>query len=310
MKHLISISELSPDLINQLINSATRLKKKAFPIDAPLKGRCLGLVFQKPSTRTRVSFEVGMAQLGGYSIYLGSDDIELGIREETRDIARTLSRYMDGVVARTFSHTTVIELAKYSGIPIINGLSDLHHPCQALSDLLTIKEKLGHLAGVKLAYIGDGNNVLHSLMQAGSRLGISVAIASPKGYEPDEAILRGAAAEAKRRRAKITMEKTPQDAAKNSDVLYTDVWVSMGQEKERQQRVKAFRGFQINSKLLALAKPGCLVMHCLPAHRDEEITDEVMEGKSSVVFDQAENRLHMQKAILLELMGSGPVEVI
>lgn len=303
MKHLISITELSGDEISRLINSAIELKKKSLPIDAPLKGKSLGIVFQKPSTRTRVSFEVGMAQLGGYSIYLGSDDIELGVREETRDIARTLSRYLNCIVARTFSHNTVIELAKYSNIPIINGLSDLHHPCQALSDVLTIKEKLERLAGVKVAYIGDGNNVLNSLVQAGAKLGISIAIATPKGYEPDETIMKEAAIEAKKRRAKITVEKTPQDAAKNADVLYTDVWVSMGQEKERAERVKAFRGFQINSKLLAIAKEGCLVMHCLPAHRNEEITDEVIEGKNSIVFDQAENRLHMQKAILVELMG-------
>ncbi len=303
MSNLLSISDLTRDEIEDIFRRTDELKSGSRKFSRALQGKSLGLIFQKPSNRTRVSFEVGIAQLGGYAVYLGPDEIQLGVREEIRDVARTLSRYLDCIVARTFSHNDVIELARHSSIPVINGLSDLTHPCQGLSDLYTIKEKLGRLKGLKLAYVGDGNNVLHSLLLGCSIMGMDINIATPKGYEPRKDILHQALEKSKKSGARITLLHKPEAAVQDSHVLYTDVWTSMGQEKERNKRLKAFKGFQVNLRLVLKARKDCLVLHCLPAHRGEEITDEVIEGRHSIVWDQAENRLHVQKAILLKLMG-------
>lgn len=302
-KDLISIADLSLDEIREIFNLAKDLKPKGKLEDSPLKGKSLGLIFQKPSTRTRVSFEVGMDQLGGNTVYLGPDDIKLGQRETTKDIARTLSRYLDGVMARTFSHETILELAEYSSIPVINGLSDLLHPCQGLSDLYTIEEKRGGFKGIKLAFIGDGNNVCHSLLYGCSKVGLDLSIATPEGYEPKREVLEPSLVEAAKSGAKIEVTNDPHNAIKDASIVYTDVWVSMGKEKEYKKRLKAFRPFQVNLDLLKNARPDYLIMHCLPAHRGEEITDEVVDSPQSIVFDQAENRLHVQKAILLLLLG-------
>ncbi len=268
-----------------------------------MAGKTLAMIFEKPSTRTLVSFQVGMWQLGGHTVNLAPEYVQLGIRESISDVARTLSRYVDGIMVRTFSHENVIELAKYSSVPVINGLSDFSHPCQALSDIFTIKEKKS-LKGSKIAYIGDGNNVCHSLMFICAKLGIDLVIATPKGYEPKEEIVKLAFSDARANGSLIEIMNDPVSAASGADVIYTDVWASMGQEKETEKRKKDFRGFQINKVLVKLAKPDCLVMHCLPAHRGEEITDDIMDGSNSAVFDQAENRLHVQKAILALLLGN------
>jgi len=285
-KDLITIKDLSVVEINKLFKIAAKLKKRKYPSQA-LNNKTLAMIFQKPSTRTRVSFEVGMNQLGGNAIYLSPDDIKLGDREATKDIAQTLSRYLDGIMARTFAHQDIIDLAKHATIPVINGLTDKCHPCQGLSDLFTIKEKFGELEGITLAFIGDGNNVLNSLIAGCEKLGINLKIATPAGYEPDN---------------DTNVSHDPVEAVTDADVVYTDVWTSMGQEAEYKKRLRDFKGFQVNKELLNHAKEGALVMHCLPAHRGEEITDEVMDSSQSIVFDQAENRLHVEKAILLELL--------
>jgi ornithine carbamoyltransferase len=286
----------------ELIDLAAGVKAHAAKFSAELRGKSIGLIFQKPSNRTRVSFEIGMYQLGGNSVYLGSTEIGMGGRESVKDVACVLSRYLNGIVARVYKHEVVEELAKHASIPIINGLSDLAHPCQALGDMLTIKEKFGEFKGVTLAYIGDGNNVLNSLMAASAKLGIDVKVATPKGYGPDRSIMRLAKSMAEKSGSKIDFFNNPQEAAKDADVLYTDVWISMGQEREAAKRVKAFKNYQINDKLLKAAKTMCVVMHCLPAHRGQEITDSVMDSNHSIVYDQAENRMHVQKAILLKLL--------
>ncbi len=302
-KDLISIADLSLDEIREIFNLTKELKAKVGHGDLPLEGKSLGLVFQKPSTRTRVSFEVGMAQLGGQTIYLAPDDIRLGQREDVKDVARTLSRYLDGIVARTFSHQVVLELARFATVPVINGLSDLLHPCQALSDLYTIEEKRGGFKGVKLAFIGDGNNVCHSLLYGCSKVGLDLTVATPRGYEPGKEIQEQALVEASKSGARIEVVCEPSKAVADADIVYTDAWVSMGKEKEHKKRLRAFRSYQVDSDLLKRAKPDYLIMHCLPAHRGEEITDEVIDSSQSIVFDQAENRLHVQKAILLLLLG-------
>ncbi|NQT95257.1 MAG: ornithine carbamoyltransferase [Candidatus Omnitrophica bacterium] len=304
-KDLISIKDLSKNEIGELFELAKELKQEPSAYYEKLKGRSLGLIFQKPSNRTRVSFEVGMHQFGGYTVYLGPDDIKLGVRETTKDIALTLSRYLDVIVARTFSHQDIVELAENATIPVINGLSDLLHPCQALADIFTIKEKSDKLEGVKLAFIGDGNNVVHSLLYCGAKMGLNISLATPRGYEPDTSILEESKTIAEKTGANIDIVKDKHRAVEDADVIYTDVWVSMGQEAERKKRLKAFKDFQINSELLSKAKKDCIVMHCLPAHRGEEITGEVIDGPNSIVFDQAENRLHIQKAILLKLLDKG-----
>lgn len=301
-KDLISIKDLSMDEINKILELAQVLKSDPSAYYGKLKGRSLGLIFQKPSNRTRVSFDVGMYQLGGHTVYLGPDDIKLGVREATKDIAHTLSRYLDIIVARTFLHQDVLDLVENATIPVINGLSDLLHPCQGLADLFTIKEKFSKLKGLTLAFIGDGNNVVHSLLYAASKTGINIRIASPAGYEPDKDILIQAKEIAKDAGSIVEVVKDKDKAAAGADILYTDVWVSMGQESNRKKRLEDFHNFKLDSALLSKTSPESVVMHCLPAHRSEEITDEVIDGPHSIVFDQAENRLHIQKAILLKLL--------
>ncbi len=304
VRHFLTIPDLSGKELSRLLAEAARMKRSRGRGRGVLAGRTIALVFQKPSMRTRVAFEVAVAQLGGAALYLGQEDIHLGTREPVRDVARALARYVDGVVLRTFAHANAEEFAKYSAVPVINGLSDLAHPCQALADLLTIQEAFGRLKGVRLAYIGDGNNVLHSLVEACAMAGVHVAAATPGSYRPDKRLWSRAAAEAKRQGASLRWEEDPRKAVAGADVVYTDVWVSMGDEGERGERLKRFTAYQLNRGLLKLAKPSCRVMHCLPAHRGEEITDDVMESKASLVFDQAENRLHAQKA-LLQFLFSG-----
>ncbi|MFH0912839.1 MAG: ornithine carbamoyltransferase [Candidatus Omnitrophota bacterium] len=302
-KDFICIQDLTPGEIEDIFILTERLKKDRVKFSRVLAGKTIGLVFQKPSNRTRVSFEVGMYQLGGYSIYLGSDEINLGVRESIGDVAKTLSRYVDGIVLRTFEHKNILELAKSATIPVINGLSDLAHPCQALADIYTVREKLKNIKGVTFAYVGDGNNVCNSLLYACAGVGINMNVATPKGYEPDNKVLEEAKLIAKKNKVSINLFGQPQDAVKGARVIYTDVWASMGQEKEAAMRKKVFKAFQINAKLVKLAKKNVLIMHCLPAHRGDEITDEVIDSKNSVVFDQAENRMHVQKAILIKLLG-------
>jgi ornithine carbamoyltransferase len=255
------------------------------------------MIFEKPSLRTRVTFEVGMVQLGGAAVNLARGDIKLGEREPARDIARNLDRWVDVIMARTFLHQSVTDLATWARVPVVNGLSDLHHPCQVLADCLTVREHLGRIAGLKVAFIGDGNNMVHSWMDAAARLDFDFVVACPPGYEPDPAITAQSG-------SRVTVTTDVAAAARGADVLYTDVWTSMGQEAEAEHRRRVFKPYQINDALVALAKPSALVMHCLPAHRGEEITDSAMEGPRSVVFEQAENRLHAQKAVLVWLLGA------
>lgn len=304
-RDFISIHDYTADEVQEIFKVARILKEKQkrrepHPV---LAGKTLGMIFQKNSTRTRVSFEVGMYQLGGYALFLSSNDLQLKRGETIADTARTLSRYLDGIMIRTFSHDEVLELAKYADIPVINGLTDLLHPCQVMGDLLTVLEKKGRLAGLKLAFIGDGNNVAHSLMFGGAKVGMDVVVASPAGFKPSEEIVRLARADAAASGARIEVVEDPREAAEGADIIYTDVWASMGQEAEREARARAFVNFQVNAELLKVAKPDVIVMHCLPAHRGEEITDEVMDGPHSVVFDEAENRLHIQKAIMALTMS-------
>ncbi len=302
-KDLISIKDLLVYEIEEIFRLAGDLKSaEKSSRQNMLKGKTLGLVFQKPSLRTRVSFEVAMAQLGGYAIYMSPEEVKLGQREAIKDVARTLSRYLDGIVARTFKHQDIVDLAKYSTIPVINGLSDYTHPCQALADLFTIRQKKGGLKGLKLAFIGDGNNVCNSLLFICAKMGVSAAVATPKGYEPAKDVMKKALEMAKTTGSKVTLSNDPKKAAGGADVIYTDVWTSMGQEKERAKRLKAFNGFQVNSQLCSKAKKDYYIMHCLPAHRGEEISDESMESEHSIIFDQAENRLHVEKAILVLLL--------
>ncbi|MBI4561247.1 MAG: ornithine carbamoyltransferase [Candidatus Rokubacteria bacterium] len=305
MTYLVSIRDLTREEVLRLFRLAAELKAKQKARDraTPLAGRTLALVFEKPSLRTRVTFEVGMVQLGGRAIYLSAEEIGLGVRESVYDVARNLGRWVDLVAARTFRHETVESLARYAGVPVINGLSDLEHPCQALADFFTLWERGLHLAKTRLAWIGDGNNVCHSIMLLAALTGTSVVVASPAGYEPDRAIQ----AACRELGEGLTLTVDPREAALGADVLYTDVWISMGQEAEREQRLEAFRRYQVNETLVGFAKPTAVVMHCLPAHRGEEITDAVVDGPRSLVLDQAENRLHIQKAVLLALLGAGDV---
>ena len=306
-KDLLSIYDLSLSEIEEIFELAARLKAvhKRGERYTPLTGKTLAMIFEKPSTRTRVSFEVGMHQLGGHALFLSPRDIQLGRVETVSDTARVLSRYVDGIVVRTYSQARVEELARHSSVPVINGLSDLTHPCQILADLFTLKEKVGRLRGLKVAYIGDGNNVAHSWLYGAAKTGIDLSIARPRGYGPDEKVLSKALKEAKTSGARLEVLDDPAQAAKGADVLYTDVWASMGQEEEHSKRIEAFKGFQVNQEMVSIAKKEVLVMHCLPAHRGEEITDEVLDGPHSIVLDQAENRLHVQKAILVKLLGKG-----
>ncbi len=301
-KDLISIADLSSGEINEIFGLALKLKKGILK-GSPLTKKTLCLIFQKPSNRTRVSFTVGMTQLGGHAVYLGPEEIKMGVRESTKDVARVISRYADGIVARTFKHKDIIEIARSASIPVINGLSNLLHPCQGLSDLFTIKEKARNSKIIKVAYVGDGNNVLHSLMLACSKLGINLSVATPKGYGPKKEIAKQAVSFAKKSNSKIEFFDKPGDAVNGADFVYTDVWASMGKEGEYERRKKIFKPFQLNSKLLNKTGKKSYAMHCLPAHRGDEITDQVMDSKQSIVYDQAENRLHVEKAILVLLLG-------
>lgn len=307
-KDLVSISDLTGAEIKELFKTAHEIKHKQMDI---AKGKTMVLVFEKPSLRTRVTFSVAFFQLGGQVLYLAPTDIGLGKRESVPDVAANLSRWVNAISARTFAHKTVEELAEYATVPVVNALSDAEHPCQALADFLTVLDHKGKTGnedafdwtGIKLAYIGDGNNVAHSLMLTAARLGASVAIGCPKGYEPRKDFIEKTREDAKNTGAEVLITNDPKEAAADADVLYTDVWASMGQEAEAQERKNIFAPFQVNAELVSHAKADVLVEHCLPAHRGEEITDEVLDGPHSVVLDEAENRLHIQKAILYKLLG-------
>lgn len=301
-KDLLSIRDLSLDQINSIFKLSGLLKKNKKKFSKMLSGKTIVLVFQKPSNRTRVSFEVGMYQLGGNSLYLSPAEINIGVRESIKDVAKTISRYVDGIVLRTFEHKNCLDMAAAATVPVINGLSDFSHPCQGLADIFTIKEKFKDLKNVTLAYIGDGNNVCNSLLFAASKTGMNITVGAPQGYLPDAQVVKHAQQIAQETGSKIKITEDPFEAVKEAQVVYTDVWASMGQEEEIAKRKIIFKDFQINAKLLANAASGVLVMHCLPAHRGEEITDEVMDSKNSIVFDQAENRMHVQKAILIKLL--------
>jgi ornithine carbamoyltransferase len=301
MSHFLSAADLTRERSLHLFRLAAALKQrwKAGDRAAPLAGRTLALIFEKPSLRTRVTFEVGIVQLGGRAVYLAGNEVGMGTRESVPDVARNLSRWVDGIAARVYAHATVESLARHAGVPVINGLSDFEHPCQALADYFTLWERGIDVGRMRLAWIGDGNNVCHSVMLLGALLGAEVAVACPAGYEPNPRVQD----RARSLGGRIVITSNPREAATGADVLYTDVWISMGQENERERRRTIFRSYQINEALVALAKPSALVMHCLPAHRGEEITDAVLDGPQSIVLDQAENRLHAQKAIILELLG-------
>jgi len=294
-RDFLTLWDLSSEEINKLLKRAIDMKSGVDACKCPLIGKSVGLLFGKASTRTRVSFEVGIYQLGAHPIYLNPNEIQIGRGETISDTARTLSRYLNAVVIRTFGHDVLEEFASQASIPVINGLSDTHHPCQALGDLMTILEKKGRLKGIHIAYVGDGNNVANSLIEAASRMEMNLTAACPEGYEPDAGALEKARASAK---SEIIVLRDPKEAAGRADVIYTDVWVSMGQEKKTEEKKKRLKNYQLNDKLLSCAKKDVIVLHCLPAHRGEEITDEVMDGPQSAIFDQAENRLHAQKALL------------
>ncbi len=304
-KDLLTVMSLSRKEIISLFDFAAKLKKaqKSGKPHRLLEGKTLAMIFEKTSTRTRVSFEIGMYQLGGYALFLSHNDIQIGRGETISDTARVLSRYADGIMIRTFSHDKVIELARNADIPVINGLSDLFHPCQALSDLFTIYEREPGFAGRKLAYVGDGNNVAHSLMLCSAMLGMDIAVATPKNYQPDREVVSMAFRLCAESGSHVTVTTDIKMAVENADYLYTDVWTSMGQEREAEKRRRVFRDYKITRALLSKCADGCRVMHCLPAHRGEEIEDEVLDSDVAIVFDQAENRLHVQKALLCALMG-------
>jgi len=306
VRHFVSVADLGPSDLARLLDEASSLKAGRGRHARPLAGRTLAQIFEKPSLRTRLSFEVGMVELGGHCVYLSPQEVGLGRRESVADVARVVSRMVDAVVLRTNAHETIEEFARWSSIPVINGLSDLTHPCQGLADILTIRERKGpDLRRVTVAYVGDGNNVLHSLMLGTALVGAHLRAATPEGYEPQERYVELARRAASASGGTVTLLRDPVAAVKDADVVYTDVWTSMGQEQEYERRRRAFHGYQVNADLLRGAKPDAIVMHDLPAHRGEEITDDVMDGPQSAVFDQAENRLHAQKAVLRWLLGEG-----
>lgn len=304
MRHFLSIADLDTGAMDALLTRAARLKRERADAAPQLAGRSLALIFEKPSLRTRLSFDVGMHELGGHCVYLSPQEVGLGRRESVADVARVVSRMVDAVVLRTNAHDTIEEFARYATVPVINGLSDLSHPCQGLADILTVTERKGpELGDVTIAYVGDGNNVLHSLMLGAVLRSARMRVATPEGFEPLPRFVAAAQRIAQRTGASLELVQDPQRAVDGADVVYTDVWTSMGQEQEYERRRRAFQGYQVNAELLRRAKPDAIVMHDLPAHRGEEITDDVIDGPQSVVFDQAENRLHAQKAILCWLLG-------
>lgn len=304
-RDFLEMDDYSTEEIQYLLDLAIELKRKQKngEVYEPLKGKTVGLIFEKSSTRTRVSFEVGTYQLGGHALFLSKNDIQLGRGETIADTAGVMSRYLDGIMIRTFGHDKVVELAKHASVPVINGLSDLAHPCQVLADYQTIYEHKGKLQGIKLAYVGDGNNMAHSLMIGGAKLGVHVSVASPEGYEPDAAVVQQAQQFAKATGAIIEVVRDPQAAVQHADVIYSDVWASMGFEEEQKQRELAFKDYQVDEPLASYAKPDYVFMHCLPAHRGEEVSVGVIDGEHSIIFDQAENRLHAQKALMAALIG-------
>lgn len=300
MNHLLKMMDLSTEEITDILNLADQLKyelKHGISHDR-LKGKTLGMIFEKASTRTRVSFETGMYQLGGYPLFLSSSDLQIGRGEPVQDTARVLSRYLDGIMIRTFKQSEVEDLANYGSIPIINGLTDYCHPCQVLADLLTVREYKNKLDGLKMCYIGDGNNMANSLIVGGLKVGMEVSVACPEGYHPDKTVLDFA-----KNYSNFKLTSVPKEAAADADVLFTDVWASMGQEGEAEKRKIAFKGYQINDDVMSVAHPEAMVMHCLPAHREEEITAKVFEAHAQEIFDEAENRLHAQKAVMVKVMG-------
>jgi ornithine carbamoyltransferase len=307
-KDFISIRNFSPQQIRHFLHVACQIKANPSAYARALKGKTLAMIFEKPSLRTRVTFDVGMEELGGHPLYLSPAEISLGKRESVYDVARNLERMVQGIMIRTYAHEIVVEMARCASIPVINGLTDYSHPCQAMADYLTMLEVKGRIAGLKVAYIGDGNNVAHSLMFAGAQLGAEVWIATPPQYEPDEEAVAWTEERCAKTGASCNVTHDPQLAASGADVVYTDVWTSMGQEAETETRQKIFQPYQVNARLFARAKPDAIFMHCLPAHRGDEVTDEVIDSPRSFVFPQAENRLHAQKAIMLELMGAGAAE--
>lgn len=300
--HFINIYDFDTAEIKTIFELAKKIKKNPDAYQNYLQGKVLGMIFEKPSTRTRISFEAGFAKLGGNVMYLSPGDMQLGVREEIRDIARVLDRYLDAIVLRTFSHDTILEFGEYFRKPVINGLSNEEHPCQAVTDFFTIQEKFGSLVDKKIAYIGDGNNVCHSLLLLAARLGVDFAYATPAAYPPSKKVCLAAKQESKKSKSKIEGFTDPKKAVQGADVVYTDVWISMGEENMEVEKRKEFAGFQLNPQLMKYAKKTAVIMHCLPAHRGEEISDRAFESKASIVFDQAENRLHVQNAILIYLM--------
>ncbi len=306
-KDFLSIRDFSPQEIRHLLHVACQLKVRPGAYTSALKGKTLAMIFEKPSLRTRVTFDVGIQELGGHPLYLSPAEISLGKRESVYDVAKNLERMVQGIMIRTFAHDIVVDMARHAGIPVINGLTDYSHPCQAMADYLTMLEVKGRIAGLKVAYVGDGNNVAHSLLFAGAQLGAEVWIATPPGYEPDAQAVAWATERCAATAARCTVTNDPNLAARGADVVYTDVWTSMGQEAEAGARHNTFQSYQVNAKLFAQAKPDAIFMHCLPAHRGDEVTDDVIDSPRSFVFQQAENRLHAQKAIMLELMKNAEV---
>ncbi len=304
-RDFLTLADYSKEELGYLLELAAHVKqqKQSGNMEQPLKGKTLGMIFEKSSTRTRVSFEAGIYQLGGTGLFLKSDDIQIGRGEPISDTAKVLSGYLDGIMIRTYSQADVEALAKHASIPVINGLTDMYHPCQVLADMQTIQEVKGSLKGVKIAFVGDGNNMAHSLLLGGATMGMDISIAAPKGYQPDEAITKKAQSLADADGCKVEVTDDPKHAVQQADVIYTDVWASMGQEGEQTLREQKFAGYQVNKDLCSLAKKDAVIMHCLPAHRGEEVTADVIDGEQSIIFQQAENRLHAQKALMIALLG-------
>ena len=305
VRHFLSIHDLGADEVGSIFDLTAELKREPERFRAALAGRSLAMIFEKSSTRTRVSFEVGMTQLGGHALFLSSRDIQLGRGEPIADTARVLSRYVDAIMARTFAHQTVLDLARFGSVPVINGLTDELHPCQGMADYFTLREAFGELGGRRLAYVGDGNNVAHSLMFGGPKVGMDVAVATPEGYEPKPGWVELARQDAEAAGTRLLVTHDPREAVEGASAVYTDVWASMGQEQEAEKRRAAFAGWTVDAALMARARQDAVFLHCLPAHRGEEVAAEVIDGPQSRIFDEAENRLHVQKAILLRLLGAG-----
>jgi len=303
LDNFISVHDLTLYQFSKILDISREIKENPHRFRNKLKGKILAMIFQKPSLRTRMTFEVGMLQLGGEAVYLSPSDIQIGTRETVYDMGKNLERWVDAIMIRTFAHQNVIDLAQACHLPVINALTDLLHPCQAMADFFTLKEKQGDLANFKLAYVGDGNNVCHSLLSAAAKAGSKMSVATPPGYEPDSEIRKQAEEDGKETGASFSFTNDPSEAVENADAIYTDTWASMGQEQEKEKRGEIFAPFQVNKSLMAKAKKGVFFMHCLPAHRGEEVTDDVIDSPQSLVYDQAENRLHVQKVIMLSLLG-------